>query len=61
MINDYEPPPSYDEMIVDIVEYNINNMSWADIKQTLEEAMTHKFKQYPPEALELMHDSIFNR
>ena len=59
--DDYERPPTPEELILDIMEYDINNMSWGDIKTLLEEYYLDKLRSMPLEALESRYDSIFNR
>jgi len=56
-----ERPPTVGEMILEIVEYEMNNMSWADIKTVLEAYLCERLAAIPPEALSERYDSIFNR
>ena len=58
---DYEPPPTVGEMINEITEYEINNLSWAEIKTLLQEYYAGKLSGLPPEALSERYDNIFNR
>jgi len=54
-------PPTIHEMVDEITEYHINNMSWADIKGILAEYYAYRLSQLPPEALREAYDSLFNR
>lgn len=57
----YEPPPSIEEMMHDIIEYQVANMSWGDIRGVLEHYFIEELKRIPPEALQSRYDAIFNR
>ena len=60
-IMDQERPPTVGEMIEEIAEYEINNMSWAEVKGLLFEYYVGKLSAMPPEALSERYDCIFNR
>jgi hypothetical protein len=58
---DWDRPPTVGEMIQEITEYHVNNLSWADIKSILDEYYARSLASMPPEALQDAYDSIFNR
>jgi len=62
---EYEPeqerPVTIQEMVMEMTEYHINNLSWADIKGILEHVYAQQYAAMPPEALQDAYDGIFNR
>lgn len=56
-----ERPVTITEMVQEITEFEINNLSWADIKTILEHYFAHQLSALPPEALQERYDSVFNR
>ena len=54
-------PLTIQEMIQEITEYEIDNLSWADIRGILEYYYASNLSSMPPEALSERYDSIFNR
>lgn len=56
-----ERPVTIQEMVMEITDFEINNMSWGDIKGILEQYYAHTLSSLPPEALTERYDNIFNR
>jgi hypothetical protein len=57
----YDRPPTIGEMVQEITEYEIENLSWGDIKGILALYYAEKLSSMPPEALQERYDSVFNR
>lgn len=61
MYEDVERPMTIQEMVQEITEYEIENLSWGDIKTLLVQVYAHQLAALPPERLQERYDAIFNR
>lgn len=56
-----ERPMTIQEMVLEITEYEVNNMAWSEIRSILDQYYAHTLASMPPEALQERYDCIFNR
>ena len=57
----YDRPPTIEEMIYEIVEYQVRNATMAEVRQILDQYFTYHLQTLPPEALQEAYDGLFNR